>query len=242
MASSASSSCSTRLRATNALRSRSMPVAAGGVGDQELAERRHRGAGRGAEAGRVDGDVAPGRGRRGPRRRRSSRSRPAPSRRRRRRRAGRPCRRRRRRPAAGRRRSSRKTPRRKRSGIWTRIPAPSPVSGSAPVAPRCSRLVSAQQARCAPARGWHALDVGDERDPARVVLESRVVETRGPGGVCIVLLIHESRGRLWWTPGTTLSRDGPLSVEGGISGNERCIRCQPATLVRCVKGDGGRST
>ncbi len=32
---------------------------AGGVGDHEVGEGRHRGAGRGAEAGRVDGDVAP---------------------------------------------------------------------------------------------------------------------------------------------------------------------------------------
>ena len=33
------------------------------------------------------------------------------------------------------------------SGIWTRIPAPSPVLASAPAAPRCSRLASAFSAR-----------------------------------------------------------------------------------------------
>ena len=37
--------------------------------------------------------------------------------------------------------------RRKLSGIWTRMPAPSPVSGSAPVAPRCSMFVSAVRPR-----------------------------------------------------------------------------------------------
>ena len=36
--------------------------------------------------------------------------------------------------------------RRNRSGTWSRMPAPSPVSDSAPVAPRCSRLHSAPMA------------------------------------------------------------------------------------------------
>ena len=62
---------------------------------------------------------------------------------RRRRRAGRPCRRRRRPPAAGRHPS---TARKKASGTWVRMPAPSPTSGSAPVAPRWSRLRSASRA------------------------------------------------------------------------------------------------
>ena len=58
----------------------------------------------------------------------------------RRRRAGRPCRRRTRRPRG---RSTSTTARRKASGTWVRMPAPSPTSGSAPVAPRWSRLRSA---------------------------------------------------------------------------------------------------
>jgi hypothetical protein len=35
------------------------------------------------------------------------------------------------------------TSRKKASGTWSRMPAPSPLSGSAPTAPRCSRLRSA---------------------------------------------------------------------------------------------------
>lgn len=43
-------------------------------------------------------------------------------------------------PAAG--SSNPATSRRNASGTWDRMPAPSPESGSAPVAPRCSRLRS----------------------------------------------------------------------------------------------------
>ena len=38
------------------------------------------------------------------------------------------------------------TARKNSSGIWVRIPAPSPESGSAPEAPRCSRFSSAVMA------------------------------------------------------------------------------------------------
>ena len=50
-------------------------------------------------------------------------------------------------PAAGGGRSSPTTARMSSSGICSRIPAPSPVFGSAPAAPRCSRFSSATTAR-----------------------------------------------------------------------------------------------
>ena len=46
------------------------------------------------------------------------------------------------------------TARRKRSGTWRRIPAPSPVLTSAPDAPRWSRLQSAPRASVDDRRGW----------------------------------------------------------------------------------------
>ena len=58
-----------------------------------------------------------------------------------------------------------------------------------------------------------ALQVGDERHAARVVLEAGVVETVPHGCLgkgmlhSVVVLVHESRsGRLGWVPGTTLAR------------------------------------
>ena len=94
-------------------------------------------------------------------------------------RAGRRCRPRSR-PAVG---SSKSTvSRSSRSGIWIRMPAPSPVSGSAPVAPRCSRLVSASRPVRTSSFERVALHVRDERNATGVVFETRVVEARGPRG------------------------------------------------------------
>jgi hypothetical protein len=59
VSSSPTSSRRLRLRATNALRSRSMPVAPSGSDDEQLLERRHRRPGRGAEAVGLDRQVAP---------------------------------------------------------------------------------------------------------------------------------------------------------------------------------------
>ena len=176
--SSASSSCSMRLRTTYTRRSRSMPRAR-----RDRRRRRCLNEASPPAPSPRGSPARPGRGaRRRPRalpRRRSSRSPPRPSRRRRCRRAGTPGRRRRRPPAAARHRS---TARRKRSGTWTRIPAPSPVSASAPVAPRWARLVRALEAGAHQLVAGHALDVGHERDAARVVFESRVVAgPTGPG-------------------------------------------------------------
>ena len=55
---------------------------------------------------------------------------------------------------AGRRQVLARRPRgRSSSGSWSRIPAPSPVLGSAPAAPRCSRFSSAVIAALEPSRG-----------------------------------------------------------------------------------------
>ena len=71
---------------------------------------------------------------------------------RRRRRAGTPCRRRS--APAARQLEVDDLARRTRSGTCSRMPAPSPVSGSAPVAPRCSRLRSAVMRLGRRCRGW----------------------------------------------------------------------------------------
>ena len=57
-----------------------------------------------------------------------------------------------------------------------------------------------------------ALQMGDEGDAARVVLEAGVVQAvtlRGPAGDVlhsVVVLVHESRWSAWVVPGTTLAR------------------------------------
>ena len=76
------------------------------------------------------------------------------------------------------------TSRKKASGIWVRMPAPSPESGSAPVAPRCSRLRRTVSA-CSTS-SWLGLagEGGDEADAAGVVLVAGVVQTlRGRASV-----------------------------------------------------------
>jgi hypothetical protein len=71
------------------------------------------------------------------------------------------------------------TARRNASGTWVRMPAPSPVSGSLPEAPRCSRLRSA--VRPCSTVSWRDApgDVGQEGDAAGVVLVRRVVQALG---------------------------------------------------------------
>ena len=66
--------------------------------------------------------------------------------------------------------------RRNASGICIRMPAPSPVCGSQPQAPRCVRLRSTVEALLDDVVRRLALDVGDEADAAGVVLEARVVQ------------------------------------------------------------------
>ena len=64
----------------------------------------------------------------------------------------------------------------KRAEIWTSMPAPSPTSGSAPTAPRCSRFsrIGGRSRRCV----WDfaRAEVDDEADAAGIVLARRVVE------------------------------------------------------------------
>ena len=86
------------------------------------------------------------------------------------------------RAAAGRESDAR--PRSSSSGSWSRIPAPSPVFGSAPAAPRCSRFSSATIARCDGLVRRHAVEARDEGDAAGVVLVAGVVEADGFSGTC----------------------------------------------------------
>ena len=66
--------------------------------------------------------------------------------------------------------------RRNRSGIWIRMPAPSPVFGSQPQAPRCRRFLSTVSACGHDRVGLAPLEVHHEAHPARVVLVTGVVE------------------------------------------------------------------
>ena len=126
--------------------SRSRAIPDGGAvrrRDEELAEGRHAGPSRLADEVGRDGQVAPAEhaqpllGRDGGDRRLGLGPRRA------RRRGGRPDPRHTRRRRAAR---TSTTSRKKASGSWVMIPAPSPTSGSAPVAPRWSRLRSASRA------------------------------------------------------------------------------------------------
>ena len=114
-----------------------------GRGDEELRHVRHtaqRGhADLGARRDRPERDAS--RGRRSPRRRRSPRFAPAPRRVGRDPAAGSRCRQRRcwRRPRRGAGSSKSTTSRSSSTGNCSRMPAPSPLLGSAPAAPRCSR-------------------------------------------------------------------------------------------------------
>ena len=61
-------------------------------------------------------------------------------------------------------------------GICTRMPAPSPARGSAPTAPRCSRLQRIASASSTSLCDLRALDVGDEADAAGILLERGIVQ------------------------------------------------------------------
>ena len=69
--------------------------------------------------------------------------------------------------------------RKNRSGIWMRMPAPSPVFASQPQAPRCSQVDEDLQRLPDDRVRAPALDVDDEADAAGVVLVARVVEAVG---------------------------------------------------------------
>ena len=82
-------------------------------------------------------------------------------------------------PASG--SSASTTSRRNASGMCVRIPAPSPLSSSAPTAPRWSRLSSAVVPGVDDVPAGRATQRGDERETARVVLGGRVVQPCGNG-------------------------------------------------------------
>ena len=75
--------------------------------------------------------------------------------------------------------------RRNASGSWIRMPAPSPCSGSAPVAPRCVRFSRIFRPCVTIAWLLLALDVRDEAQAARVMLAGwavRALRGRRPRG------------------------------------------------------------
>ena len=85
-------------------------------------------------------------------------------------------------------------------GICTRMPAPSPARGSAPTAPRCSRLHRIVQRVLDDLVRLAALDVGDEADAAGILVERRIVEAvrlrhAGIGGIAIEQARVDERGR-----------------------------------------------
>ena len=67
------------------------------------------------------------------------------------------------------------------------MPAPSPCSGSAPVAPRCARFLRMCSALRDDRVRFAVLDVGNEADAAGVVLVARVVHALGSWGPEAVL-------------------------------------------------------
>ena len=224
-----------RLRATNTLRSRSMPVAPRGVGDEQLAERAAspRGRWRRGTSGSTGTSRQP------------STVRPssativsiaacafsaATSS------VGQERRCRRRSAPAGGQLEVDDGSRRKRSGTWIRMPAPSPVSASAPVAPRCSRLRQRAEAGAHEIVAAHAVHVGDERDAAGVVLESGVVETRRAGGWVIARLLPEvgleRRHDLGSSPGTTLARTIDATLRDAAPDGRNHSRNSSVTVPR----------
>src|SRR5688572_27391365 len=89
--------------------------------------------------------------------------------------------------------------RRKRSGIWIRMPAPSPVSGSEPQAPRCSRLMRRSRAE---------RTIWCERAPLMLATKPT------PHASCSSVGLYKPCGR--WSPSTR-------SLEGLSSHNPSAI-------------------
>ena len=109
-------------------------------------------------------------------------------------------------PAGG--SSASTTSRRKASGIWVRMPAPSPLSGSAPTAPRWSRLSRAVRPASTMSRPGRAPQGRHERDAAGVVLVRRGRrDHRRPGRRAL------ERASTTWTWSTVLT--GPTVEEAG---------------------------
>ena len=142
-------------------------------------------------------------------------------------------------------RMSPSSPRRKRSGTWTRMPAPSPVSGSAPVAPRWSRLVSAVSAVSTSWRLATPLQMGDERDAARVVLEAWVVQAvplRRSGRGCAAFGCRPRPRKSKVGLGGARDDSGPNGEpqsRGSTSVSDRAL-VRPGCLVRRGVGRGER--
>ena len=143
------------------------------AGQEDLAERRLDRLGGGADHRVVDRHLAPAEDAQALATPRSSRPRRPPRRPWPDRPAGRRCRWRRRPRGAA---AKPTTSRRKRSGIWMRMPAPSPVLTSLPDAPAVLEVAQGADALAHDVVAAQALHVDDEVDAARVVLERGVVE------------------------------------------------------------------
>ena len=120
-------------------------------------------------------------------------------------------------PCRGSRKST--SPRRKASGICSSMPAPSPVLGSEPVAPRWSRLRSASRPWRTIVVAGHAGQRRDECDTAGVVFERGIVEALWPGGP------SKGREQLSWNklPSSSHSRVGaPATVTARARLGARC--------------------
>ena len=74
------------------------------------------------------------------------------------------------------------------------MPAPSPARGSAPTAPRCSRLQRIVQRVLDDLVRLAALDVGDEADAAGILVERGIVEARACGHAGIGAVANNQTG------------------------------------------------
>ena len=74
------------------------------------------------------------------------------------------------------------------------MPAPSPARGSAPTAPRCSRLQRMASASCTILCDFAALDIGNEADAAGILLGRRIIKSLRLDRPCrCALLVHADR-------------------------------------------------
>ena len=130
--------------------------------------------------------------------------------------------------------------RRKAWGSWMRTPAPSPVVGSAPAAPRCSRSSSACEREVDHVVARLAVEARDAGDPARVVLEAGVVQAGGAGRrsrpdcsggrAAHVIKNTGTAGRIWRRCGATRAYR-PVAEQGA-----RLVRHGAGSLMRGYRG------
>ena len=130
---------------------------------------------------------------------------------------------------------SRRPSRRKRSGTWIRIPAPSPTFASAPVAPRWSRLQSDCEARARRCRGCGAaVHVDDEGRRRR--RRARSAGRRGLAWRAASVVHPGSGGSEEQVQSSAVGRRWPAAGSLDCSGHERSQPLRSPT----AGGDGDR--